>query len=225
MTYQNKLAQPVAMKNDFLEAWVAECGGNPFPPPEEMVGRYPDKGIIIVGDAACVWDDLERFGCKVTHRKGCVAKDGFDFLTINRAVQTFPGNIEHAYSNQPDILEGFIKARRSEYRKEFAGPMHTHSCNKGAKWHWPWGGWGSSGLGATFCASYMYGGPIVLCGVPLDDGPHNGEPHWRKTTFTREAADTKDGKMNRFWKMGRNALGPRLSSMSGRTRDWFGEPK
>lgn len=209
--------------SEIVRQWLSEHGGAEFDPPEQMVAKY-DKGLVIVGDAACVWDDLERFGCRVNHRKGSVAKDGYDFLCINRAVQTFPGNIEHAYSNQFDILEGFIKARRSEYRLEFSGPHHTHSCNKGAKWRWPWGGWGTSGLGAVFCGSIMYKGPIVLCGVPLDDGPHNGEPHWRKTTFTREAADTVNGDMNKQWRKAKDVVGPRLRSMSGRTLKWFGSP-
>lgn len=190
----------------------------------DIAGEYPDKGLIIVGDAVCVWDDLERFGCAVRHRRGSVAKEGYDFLTINGIVTTFPGNIEHAYSNQPDVLERFIAARRQEYKKEFSGPMHTHSMNKGAKWRWPWGGWGTSGLGAVFCGSLMYGRQIVLCGVPLDEGPHNGEPPWRKCTFTREAADTASGGMNNHWKEAKNSVGERLKSMSGRTRDWLGEP-
>jgi hypothetical protein len=62
---------------------------------------------------------------------------------------------------------------------------------------------------------------MVLCGIPLDDGPHNGEPHWRKSSFTNEAADSDDG-MNRHWKRARDlAFKGRVKSMSGRTKDWL----
>jgi hypothetical protein len=87
---------------------------------------------------------------------------------------------------------------------------------------WPWGGWGTSGLGACFAGVGMGYDRVVLCGVPLDDGPHNGEPHWRKGSFTREAASTADGGVNHHWKRARGCK--RLFSMSGRTREWFGAP-
>lgn len=203
--------------------WMAEYGGaaHPLPP---IAGAYRGKGLVIVGDALCVWADLEAFGCRVNHHRGCVAKDGFDFMTVNKIVETFPGNVEHAYSNEPPLLTKFIAARRSEYAKEFDGPRHTHSCNAGAKHLWPWGGWGTSALGACFAGGMMYDGAIVLCGVPLDDGPHNGEPPWRRTGFTREASSTETGGMNHHWKRAKAALGDRLRSMSGRTREWLGAP-
>lgn len=207
-----------------VNEWLAEYGGQGSPMPE-ITGTYAGKSLVIVGDAHCVWDDLEAFGCKVTHRRGCVAKDGWDFLTINKAVECFPGNIEHAYSNEPHLLAKFIAARRNEYQREFSGPMHTHSGTKGAKHNWPWGNWGTSGLGACFVGAALGYDAVVLCGVPLDDGPHNGEPHWRKCGFTNEAASTAGGGPSKHWQKAKKALGPRLTSMSGRTKQWLGAPK
>lgn len=207
-----------------LEHFLAEYGysGRALP---AIVGRYSGKGLVVCADAACIWDDLERFGCKRTHRLGSVYKEGFDFLTVNKLVEVFPGNIEHAYSNEPVLLAKFIAARRSEYAREFDGPRHTHSCQAGAKWHWPFGGHATSLLSATLAGVAMGYGQVVICGGPLTDGPHNGEPPWRKTGFTREAADSVDDKINRYWKRARDmAFQGRVKSMSGRTKDWLGAP-
>lgn len=205
-----------------LKGWsLVDYGDLAFPLPE-IAGRYAGKRLVIVGDGWNVWSDLDAFGCAVQHRRGCVAKEGWDFLTVNKAVETFPGNIEHAYSNEPSLLLKFVAARRNEYTREFTGPVHLHSSNEGVQWHWPWGGWGTSALGACFAGVGMGYEQIVLCGVPLDDGPHNGEPPWRKGGFTREAASTVDGGVNHHWKRARGT--GKIFSMSGRTREWLGAP-
>lgn len=179
-----------------------------------IAGKYRGKSLIICGDAACVWDDLERFGCRHDHGRGSVRKDGWHFLTINRLVETFPGVIEHAYSNEPELLLRFIAARRYEYKTEFGGPAHTHSCNKGAQWRWPWSGRGTSALGAALIGLALGYDPVVLAGVPLDDSPHNGEPPWRKTTFAKPQDN---------WQQALPHLA-KARSLSGRTRTWLGEP-
>lgn len=208
---------------DPVHGWrLTDYGGLAFALPL-IAGIYAGKGLVVVGDAACVWSDLETFGCRVDHHRGSVAKDGFDFMTINKIVEVFPGHIEHAYSNEPSLLEKFIAARRSEYTREFDGPRHRHSCNEAPGYHrWPWSGWGTSTLGGCFAGIGMGYEPVVICGAPLDDGPHNGEPPWRKGGFTREAASTVTGGVNHHWRNGK-ATG-RLFSMSGRTRDWLGAP-
>lgn len=194
-----------------------------------IAGQYRGKGLVICGDAACIWDDLEAFGCRHDGgARGSVMKEGFDFMTVNKLVETFPGNIEHAYSNEPHLLDKFIAARRSEYTKEFTGPVHTHSSNPGAKWLWPWGGHGTSALGACIAGLGLGYFPIVLAGIPLDDGPHNGEPHWRRCRFrTAEAAGPKNypETPNRYWMAARDlAFEGKVKSMSGRTRQWLGAP-
>lgn len=200
-------------------------GGQTFPLPK-IAGTYKGKGLVIVGDAQGVWDDLEAFGCRVDLRRGSVAREGFDFLTINKIVETFPGNIEHAYSNEAHLLLKFIEARRVEYAREhFTGPKYTHSISKGAQWRWPWHGYGTSALGACLVGVGLGYEKIVLCGVPLDDGPHNGEPSWRACKFTEEAASPKDGIVNQSWKRAINLVFEgRVTSLSGRTRQWLGQP-
>lgn len=199
-------------------------GGFEFPLPE-IAGKYAGKNLVVAGDAACVWDDLERFGCRDNAGRGAVRKAGWDFLTVNKLVETFPGNVEHCYSNEPQLLMKFIAARRNEYTREFSCALQTHSCNTGARWRWPWGGHGTSALGATLVGIGLGYEKIVLCGIPLDDGPHNGEPHWRKCGFRNEASGSKDDDRNHHWRRAIDlAFGGKVRSMSGRTRAWLGSP-
>jgi len=195
-----------------------------------IAGTYTGKSLIVCGDGIGVWHDLELFGARHDHERGKVRKCGWDIMTINKLVEVMPANIEHIYSNQPRLLEKFVAARRCEYTREFETPRNSHSCMAGARHHWPFGGHGTSGLGATMVGVGLGYDQIVLCGVPLDDGPHNGEPPWRKTAFaSAEAAGPKtengtgeDG----HWKRARLlAFEGKVKSMSGRTRDWLGAPE
>lgn len=202
-----------------LGAFLAEYGGRAFPLPE-IAGMYKGRNLVICGDAAGVWDDLERFGCRSDGGRGMVFKIGWDFLVINKVGETFPGPIEHWFSNSPALLKIFSQARRQEYAQEFTPPVHTHSCNEGAMWHWPFGAHGTSALGAALAGVGMGYESIVLCGVPLDNGPHNGEPPWRRTKF--EASEVPEG--DKHWKRFCEVFKGKVFSMSGRTREWLGEP-
>ena len=201
-------------------------GGQKFPLPS-IAGKYK-RGLVVCGDAACVWKDLEAFGCASRVGRGSVQKEGWDFLTVNRLVETFPGVVEHAYSNNAEHLKRFIAARRDEYKREdFEGPRNTHSCSKGVMWRWPWSGHGTSLLGAVLVGVGLGYDAVVICGGPLDDGPHNGEPHWRKCRFTQsEAPPQVDSEVNSHWQKAiRLAFDGKVRSMSGRTREWLGAPE
>ena len=205
-----------------FEHFLAEYGVSEFTFPA-IAGMYRGKSLAICGDAACVWDDLERAGFRCDKGNGSVARAGWDIMAVNKIVETLPGNIEHAYSNEPELMKAFIAARRNEYRQEFDPIKHTHSCNKGAMWKWPWRGMGTSALGACLTAVALGYDKSVLCGVPLDDGSHNGEPPWRKCKFSSgDVADPTEGGINMVW---RNAikfvLKGKVKSMSGRTAKWL----
>lgn len=209
-----------------LDELMTGYGGRAFPYPP-IAGTYKGKNLVVCGDGFNVWQDLEDFGCRSNAPpKGRVDKDGWHFLTVNKLVETFPGSIEHCYSNQPHLLNQFVAARRQEYALEFGPPRHTHSIMEGAKHRWPWGGHGTSGLGAVLVGLGLGYDRIVLCGMPLDDGPHNGEPHWRKTTFaSSEASGSKNGGKDSHWAKAIDlAFGGKVKSMSGRTREWLGPP-
>lgn len=205
---------------EFLGSYGTACD---LPP---IAGTYKGKQVIILGDAACVWDDLARFGCVDRQGRGKVWKSGWHFCAINKMVETFPGDLEHAYSNNPNDLNTFIAARRPEYRREFNMPQETHSITKGVKWTWPWGGHGSSGLGALLTMLACGYDHVVLAGLPLDNSAHNGEPPWRTTCFeSSECAGPIGGGMDGHWKTAKEtACEDKVRSLSGRTRDWFGAP-
>lgn len=185
----------------------------------DIAGMYAGRRLVICGDAACVWDDLERFDCRVNGKRGLVAKLGHDFMVVNRLGEVFPGAIEHWFSNAAGLIKIFMQARRQEYAQEFTPPVHTHSCNDGAMWRWPFGAHGTSAMGAALSGIAMGYEQIVLCGVPLDDGPHNGEPPWRKTNFS---AEVREG--DKHWQRFADFFGGQVLSLSGRTKDWLGEP-
>lgn len=200
-------------------------GGFEFPLPE-IAGAYKGKNVVVCGDAIGIWNDLEAFGARSDRGAGKLEKEGWDFLTINKLVEVFPGHIEHCYSNEPTLLHKFVAARRQDYINEFIAPKNLHSCNQGIQWRWPWGGHGTSGLGAVLVAIGLGYEQIVLCGLPLDDGPHNGEPPWRRTHIgSSETAPAGNSGINAHWKRARDlAFDGKVRSMSGRTRDWLGAP-
>lgn len=206
-----------------LRDFLREFGSSERDLPK-IAGSYSGN-IVICADAHCIWDDLERFGCRDDSGQGGVAKPGWDFMTVNKMVEVFPGRIEHCYSNSPSCLKRFIAARRDEYASEFGPPKHPHSIGMGCEHVWPYGGHGTSGLGAVLVAIGLGYSRIVLCGMPLDDGPHNGQPHWRRTAFaSSEAAGSVGADRNIYWwKAGQIAFDRKVRSMSGRTKKWLGD--
>lgn len=208
-----------------LKDLMTGYGGLAFPLPK-IAGTYKGKNLIVCGDAQCLWLDLELFGARDDSRMGQVRKDGWDIMVVNKAGECFPGWIHHWYSNLPRVIHSAIAARRDDYAIEFSKIWITHSCNAGADHRWPWGGHGTSGLGAVLVGIGLGYDRIVLCGLPLDDGPHNGEPHWRKTKFAAsEAAGSKTNDKNVHWKRAiDSAFEGKVKSMSGRTREWLGGP-
>jgi hypothetical protein len=207
-----------------LREYLSEYG-TPYRLPE-IAGTYGEfKGVVVCGDGHCIWDDLERFGCRSDRKRGGVAKEGWHFLTVNKMVEVFPGDVEHSYSNSASCLQRFLAARRDEYAIEFQKPKHSHSLNAPCDWIWPLGGHGTSGLGATLIAVALGYPKVVICGMPLDDGPHNGQPHWRKTSFasTEAAGGQRTDRNTHWWKAKTLAFDGRVRSMSGRTKDWLGD--
>lgn len=191
--------------------------GTPASSLPSIVGQYPAHNIVVVGDAACVWDDLERFECRAGNG---VAKPFWHFMTVNGIVATFPGKVEHHYSGTAWVARRYMRSRRDEYRDEFGAPRCCHSRTQGTDYVWPWHGEGTSGLGAICSAIAMGYDRVVLCGMPLDNGPHNGEPPWRLTRFTREVSSDCV-----HWGRAIHTLFEgKVKSMSGRTKEWLGAP-
>lgn len=180
--------------------------------------------LLLLGGAACVWDDIERLGRAKVGRNHVINWPGH-IMTVNMAL-LFVEQPQHAYSNDGKWLKRLVAARRPEWGKRWPGKIRLHSIQTadGVE-HWNFSGPGSSGLNAARVAVKLGYEEIILCGIPLDDSPHIGEPHWQHCNFTREVAGTAGNDENRFWAQARkNEFEGRVKSMSGRTREWLGSP-
>jgi phage terminase large subunit-like protein len=175
-----------------MAALLAEYGASTRDLPK-IAGCYAGGSLVICGDSACVWADLEAFGCRSTPGAArCKGRLGLHGR--QQAWRDVPRR------DRALVLERFRRHRPLERSggatntpSEFPQPRHTHSCAGGAMWLWPWPAHGTSGLGAVFVGLGLGYSQIVLCGMPLDDGPHNGEPPWRRTKFTVEVRTETDG--------------------------------
>lgn len=202
--------------------YFGQLGGALFPFPD-IAGSYRGRSVVICADGHSVWDDLEALGGRHMSGRGSVQVPDHDLMVINKLGEIFPGNIEHWYSNEGQHMELFLKSRRREYRREFITPKHTHSCNKGAKHHWPWAGRGTSGLGAVLTALALGYDQIIIAGMPLDNGPHNGEPPWRQTRFMNEAGETVQGRPHTGWDHAiKTVFKGKVKPMGEKLKKWIG---
>lgn len=203
-----------------LKEYLQDFGSSELDFPK-IAGTYTGN-VVVCADAACIWDDLERFGCRSERNLGIVEKSGWHIMTVNKVVEVLPGTVEHCYSNSPSCLKRFVAARRDEYADK---PRHLHAISPGVEHVWNFGGHGTSGLGAALVAVALGYIRIVLCGMPLDDGPHNGEPPWRRTGFasSEAAGGVRTGRNTHWWKARELAFDGKVRSMSGRTKTWLGD--
>lgn len=208
-----------------LKEWTADYGGLAFKLPD-IAGTYAGRNLLVCGDASSLWEDIEAFGARDNTGRGRVFKEGWDILTVNNAVISMPANVAHCYSNQARVIKAALAARRDEYTREFPNEPLVHSCNPGGQYHWPWSGHGTSGLGACFVGLALGYDRIVLCGMPLEDTPHNGEPPWRTTAFaSSEASGSKGDDRDSHWRRAIECgFEGKVKSMSGRTKKWLGAP-
>ncbi len=182
----------------------------------DIAGTYSGK-LVICGGGRSVWDDLGRLG--FAHGKRC------DVMCINDIIMHFPYEIDHAFSNDFKMLPRWLAARRPRYsRTEKRIQVHKLGETQGKIIGWPFPGHGTSGLNATYIGAALGYDEIILCGIPLDDSGHYFDAPWVRTNFIRECG-VRDGN-TKFWgNAARNIFKGKVKSMSGRTRDIFGEPE
>lgn len=173
--------------------------------------RRGDRPLLIVGGARCVWNDLKDF--PVNH---------YDVMTINDITMHLPYPIIYVYSNDHNMLEHWVKARRPRYKKDFGETIQIHTCQCPKFISWPWPGTGSSGLNACYTGLALGYDSIVLAGIPLDDGGHYFDAPWTKTNFTKEVPD-KDGEIKYWATAKKHIFNGRVRSLSGRTKLLLGE--
>jgi hypothetical protein len=170
----------------------------------------PPVVAIIVGGAECWARDLEAArrllnGCKIR------------YFYINDQIKSFP-ELGTACTLHPDKLNGHIAwltVRRAaglpEPEQVWAHRRHAVVTHDTASIDWS----GSSGLFAVQVALSEGYKKIIACGIPMtvDDGHFERRQKWQSAIKFREG-----------WTRHRDEIKPYFRSMSGWTREQFGEP-
>lgn len=178
----------------------------------------PLKSCVVLGGAACVWDDLET------------AKEFGPFdatIAINDMLAHYQGEIDFAVSLHPEKYTEWMAGRDAKgYSRPKAFVAHDGNTQMGRNnpfpvdivmdYRWPgMGGSGSSGLFAVKVAIEQGFDRIVLCGVPMD----GAQPH-----FFDNIAWTEVNAFTEAWGVARPFIQDVTRSMSGQTKEWLGYP-
>ena len=172
------------------------------------------KSALILGGAACVWEDMEAAQA-LGHYDATIA--------INDVLEYYDGEIDYAVSLHPQKYAEWMKERD---RKDFSTPKcfvaytgfhsaNAHKIDLIIPFLWPGQAKsGSSGLFAVKVAIDQGFKKIVLCGIPMDLRPH---------FFSAKEWTASDG----FWKAWpamADHFKTETRSMSGRTQELLGAP-
>lgn len=181
--------------------WSADCRDLPW------VRAYtqPERRLLVLGGASCVWDDIEAV------MKAYGTLDGFKICAINDIGAKFNGRIDYWASLHPEKMLNWMNERVGN--QDYATVAHLPY--KLGKQHFivkDWGG--SSGLFAAKFGIEQGFEKIILCGVPMNPTPHFfGGPDWKEADAFWTA-----------WQPKKAELQGRVFSMSGRTREFIGHP-
>jgi len=183
-------------------------GGGVASPPWPARHHGP---VLVCGNAWCLHDDVER-ARKIYPDAAVIAVNG-----ASREIEAFA-----LFSQHP---ERFVSHRWIEWQRKRHEAFTVHGCKfrPDMPWvdHW-WEdarGGGSSAWGARKVAGLMGFDPVILCGAPLLPGNYAGHRPGvlmtdDRVVSTYRAQIEKDAD----WHIG-------CYSMSGWTRDQFGEPR
>lgn len=208
MAINSKLLED--MKNTPHKEW-------PLP---ECIDVYAGQGkkCLVIGSAACVFDDLQK-----------IDGHGYDCMAVNDMIMYAPYKLIHAVSLCHRWLPKWVAARREEHRKhlDFHDTVLTHSNKRGdgVKYAWNLSGNGTSGLFAATVAVAMGYGEVVLAGIPMDNSGHFFDPpRNRGIQFPTQNYDKIQG-LERQWNIAiKHYFEDKVRSLSGNTREWLGEP-
>ena len=146
-------------------------------------------------------------------------------IAVNNMILHWKGRVHHGVSMHPEE-PGLWRALRPYYQCE-GSHVHTHGYRKHNKpgipecdyiWDIPAGKGGTSSLLAVFVALGLGYERVVLCGVPMDNTGHFYDPASKiDRTFGSDFIEME-------WRKAEKHFAGRVRSVSGRTRDWLGEP-
>jgi len=172
------------------------------------------KTAIILGGAACVWEDMEA----------ALALGTYDAtIATNDTLAYHSGEVDYAVSLHPQKYAGWLDERQ---RKDFPRPKCVVTFPEYSKGgcvkidlfvNYKWPGMaksGSSGLFAVKVALDQGFKKIVLCGIPMTLQPHFfGAKDWKDSDKFWPAWETMQDKFK-----------TETRSMSGRTMELLGCP-
>lgn len=191
------------------EAVYRFIGGRGNPP--AVLGRKSGP-LLIIGGGRCVWDDIASPAAKSW---------GGDVMAINDIGQYYHGVVHHWVTLHPEYMAGwrFFRERHCYGEGKRAA---THSNNAKPEIDHAWDCMnlgGCSGLWACHVALMLGYDRILLAGVPMDNTGHFFDaPHYQ-SAHVDEAQD-------QVWGQSINQVfAGRVSSCSGRTREWLGEKR
>lgn len=194
---------------DVLKTVVPNLEVRPEPPDIVSKVRH-GRRVLVLGGAACLWDDVER----------ALALAEFDaVVACNEAAASWPGELDALVTLHPSKLSRWLKQRRTDTKAPAPGEIVSFKAGNGITRvvDYRWAGAstsGSSGLYTAKVALEMGFERAVLCGIPVTQEPHffDGRP-WRDAPKFRSA-----------WKFALPHLRDNVRSMSGWTSELLGVP-
>lgn len=161
--------------------------------------------LLVCGSGRSLWSDLER------------APAG-DLMLVNDAAWLVDQPAVHFATLHPELLPYWVGYRNRKWRYRH---LHTHSAHASPEvenvWHLESGVSFSGVFGAVAGLALGYE-RVILCGVP-----QTGDGYvWSRPGAQSEHQERGIMIEVEWWRD--NCFRGRVRSMSGRTRDWLGEP-
>jgi hypothetical protein len=163
--------------------------------------------LLVLGGGRTVWDDY----AKVRPWKG-------EIMAVNDVGAHLHERIRHWVTLHPEYLPGWRTYREKHNYGDRVPPMcHSSKAREGVDVVWAMSGvGGTSGLFACKIALLLGYTEIVLAGIPMTGDGHYFDPPWQKTEFADRANEQE-------WRSAiRSYFDGRVTSLSGRTREWIG---
>jgi len=174
-----------------------------------LVGQFSGP-LLIMGGAECVRADLAKVDSDWRGQR----------MAVNDIGAHYRGTLDHWATLHPAYLAGWLTYRHG-HNHGSGGHVFTHSreAAEGVQFVWQLQqDGGTSGLFACFVGLLLGYSNIVLAGIPCDDTPHYFDP---QPTGGKLAAESAPELW--FWARDHVFQG-RVTSLSGKTRDWLGAP-
>lgn len=184
-----------------------KLGGIGAPP--KQLGRFGGP-LLLLGGARCVWSDLDR-----------VSPWHGEVMAVNDIGAHYPMPLRHWVTLHHEYMRGWAEYRLGHcYGNGVVATSHGMRAADCIDVVWPLGTYGDcSGLFACYVGLMLGYAPIVLAGVPATADGHFFDPPW----VTSSNFDARLTYQQWAWARDQVFAG-RVSSLSGNTCDWLGEP-